>query len=205
MPVNEVRNLKNNKVEDINLKDNIFATEIKEHLFHDVVRMQLASRRRGTASTKGRALVRGGGRKPWKQKGTGRARAGSIRSPLWVGGGVVFGPTPRSYKFSLPKKVKKAALKGALSLKAKEEKLLVLSDFDLKEIKTREFANIMKQFNLKNALIIDGDNEKLYKSSRNVQGFKVLHWNGLNVYDILKYSNLVLTKNAVSEIEKRLS
>ncbi|MDY6863543.1 MAG: 50S ribosomal protein L4 [Thermodesulfobacteriota bacterium] len=205
MPVIEVKNLENSTVEEINLQNSIFAVEIKPHLFHDFVRMQLSNRHRGTASTKNRKLVRGGGKKPWKQKGTGRARAGTIRSPLWVGGGVVFGPMPRKYKISLPKKVKKAALKGALSLKVKENELYIIKDFVLKEIKTKEFINIMMRLNLKNALIVDGDNEKLLKSSRNISEFKVLHWKGLNVYDILKYKNLVVTKHAVSEIEKRLS
>ncbi len=201
----DVFDINNNKIDQLNLKDEIFSTEIKEQLIKDVVDMQLANRRRGTASTKTRGEVSGGGRKPWPQKGTGRARAGSIRSPLWRGGGVVFGPHPRDYSYLLPKKARKVALRSVLSLKVKENKLKILDKIELPYIKTKEFVKIIKNIGVNKALIvIEGKNEIIEKSARNIPNIKVLRVEGLNVYDILRYDDLVLTKAAVERIEERL-
>lgn len=194
------------KVSEIKLDEQIFNTEIKGYLLHDVVRMQLAKRRAGTASTKNRSAVRGGGRKPYKQKGTGRARAGTIRSPLWKGGGVIFGPTPRDFDFGIPKKVRKQALRIALSVRVGEGKLLVLNQFQLKEIKTKSFLEVLSRFGVEKALIvIGGENFNLERSARNVPGVKVLRVEGLNVYDILHHENLILVKDAVEKIQERLA
>jgi len=188
------------------LDEQIFNTEIKDYLLHDVVRTQLAKRRAGTASVKNRSMVRGGGRKPYRQKGTGRARAGTIRSPLWRGGGVIFGPTPRDFGFSIPKKVRKQALRIALSVRAGEGKLLLLNQFQLKEIKTKSFLEVLSRFGMEKALIvIGGENFNLERSARNVPGVKVLRVEGLNVYDILHHENLILVKDAVEKIQERLA
>jgi len=201
----EVYNLTKEKVGELELKDHIFMAPIKHHLFYEVVKWQLAKRRQGSASTKGRSAVRGGGRKPWRQKGTGRARAGTIRSPLWRGGGVVFGPQPRDYSYPLPKKVRRAALRSALSLRYQEGKLLLLEDLLLPEIKTKAFIKVMEDLGVKNALIVtDGENLNLERSARNVPWVKVLRWEGLNVFDILKYEHLIILKPALEKIEERL-
>ena len=192
------------KLSEIELKDEIFNAEIKSHLFYETIKMQLANKRRGTASTKNRSKVKGGGKKPWRQKGTGRARAGTIRSPLWVGGGVVFGPMPRSYSYSLSKKAKRTALKSALSLKFKENKLLLVDSFNMDTIKTKEFVKTVTTLGITNGLIVDESDQILHKSARNVPGFKVLKSAGLNVYDILKYNNVIITKNSLAMIERRL-
>lgn len=206
MPTVEVFDSKREKVGSLELSDAVFAAELKPHLLHEVVVWQLACRRQGNADTKVRHEVRGGGRKPWKQKGTGRARSGSRRSPLWRGGGTIFGPHPRDYSYTLPKKVKKAALRVALSDKLREEKLLVLKGFDLSEIKTRAFVEVLGRFDVKNALIVTlGVDATLEKSARNVARIKVLRAEGLNVYDILRYDNLVLVEQAVARIEEVLS
>ena len=202
MAVVDLYDIKKQKVGEVELDDSIFNTEIKEQLFYEVVKMQMANRRRGTASTKTRSFVRGGGRKPWRQKGTGRARVGTIRSPLWKGGGVVFGPHPRSFAYKIPKKVKKAALKSALSLKFKEESLLVLDMLKLAEIKTKDFVQILKDLELENALFVISEKDEIVeKSARNIPAIKVLRSDGLNVYDILKYKNLVLTKDTIAKVE----
>ena len=202
MAVVDLYDIKKQKVGEVELDDSIFGTEIKEQLFYEVVKMQMANRRRGTASTKTRSFVRGGGRKPWRQKGTGRARVGTIRSPLWKGGGVVFGPHPRSFAYKVPKKVKKAALKSALSLKLKEESLMVLDMLKLAEIKTKDFVQILKDLELENALfIIPEKDEIVEKSARNIPAIKILRSDGLNVYDILKYKNLVLIKDTIAKVE----
>ena len=194
------------KVSEIKLDEQIFNTEIKDYLLHDVVRIQLAKRRAGTASAKNRSMVRGGGRKPFRQKGTGRARAGTIRSPLWKGGGVIFGPTPRDFDFGIPKKVRKQALRIALSVRVGEGKLLVLNQFQLKEIKTKSFLEVLSRFGVEKALIvIGGENFNLERSARNVPGVKVLRVEGLNVYDILHHENLILLKDAVEKIQERLA
>jgi large subunit ribosomal protein L4 len=206
MPLVKVYNTSKKKVSDLALDERIFNAEVKDYLLHDVVRMQLAKKRAGTASTRNRSAVRGGGRKPYRQKGTGRSRAGTIRSPLWRGGGVIFGPTARDFGLSIPKKVRKQALRGALSARAAEGKLLVLNQFQLKEIKTKSFVEILSRFGTENALIvIDGENLNLERSARNVQGVKVLRVEGLNVYDILNHEHLIVIKDAVTKIQERLA
>ena len=206
MPTLDVIDRNNQKVGSLELSEAVFGAEVKPHLLHEVVVWQLAKRRAGTASTKGRAELRGGGKKPWRQKGTGRARVGSRRSPLWRGGGTVFGPKPRDYGYTLPKKVKKAALRSALSCKLDEEKLTVLSGFDLEAIKTKEFVGVLGNLQTDDCLVvISGRDEVLEKSSRNVPKVKVLPAQGLNVYDILKYDRLVLLQDAVAGIEEALS
>lgn len=200
-----VVNTMNESVGQIDLNDSVFNLEVKEYILHDVVRMQRAARRAGTACTKTRVEVSGGGAKPWRQKGTGRARAGSRTSPVWRGGGVVFGPKPRDYSFKLNKKVKKLALSMAMSARMQENNLIVLNDFSMEAIKTKDFVGVMKALNVENGLIvIDGDAENLKKSSRNVNGFKVLPSEGLNVYDILLHKKLVLVKPVIESLEKRL-
>ena len=201
----EIYNTNKEKVSQVELDKKTFSGEVNPHLLYEVVKMQLASRRRGTASTKNRSHVRGGGKKPWRQKGTGRARAGTIRSPLWTGGGVVFGPLPRNYSYSVNKKAKKAALRSALSAKIKENKLFILDNFNLKEIKTKSFVTILDTLAIDDALIIDDANINLEKSARNVLGIKVLRPEGLNVYDILKYDSLIITQPCLEKITKSLS
>ena len=205
MPVVDIIDVKNNKVGEAQLAEEVFGVEIKPYLISEVVKMQLANRRRGTACTKNRSAVRGGGRKPWRQKGTGRARAGTIRSPLWRGGGTVFGPLPRDYSYKVPKKVRKNALKSALSQKLKENKLIIVDSISLESIKTKNFVSLMKNLQVNSALIIDQDNLNLKLSARNVPKFKVLNPEGLNVYDILLHDYLILTQSSVGEIERRLS
>ncbi len=203
MPDVDVLDINAQKIGEISLRDDIFALEPKPHLFHIVVRKQLASKRRGTACTKTRSEVRGSGTKPWRQKGTGRARSGTRTSPIWRGGGTIFGPKPRDYSFQIPKKLKKVALRSALSLRLKEDALLVLDNFDLAEIKTKQFLVHKNKLQLNKALIvIDGENINLQKSARNVPQIKVLKTAGLNLYDILRYDQLVLTRTAIEYIER---
>ena len=192
----------NQKVSDMELDDRVFGAKINDSLFHEVVRKTLASQRSGTAATKNRAEVRGGGAKPWKQKGTGRARAGSRRSPIWRGGGTMFGPMPRDYSFSVPKKVSSAALKAALSLKHKEGKLILLNDFPLEGFKTRQVVEVLKKFQVEDALIVaDRKNPLLERSTRNIPGVQVLRCEGLNVYDILNHEHLILLSPVVQKIQ----
>jgi large subunit ribosomal protein L4 len=196
----------NKKVSDIELDDRIFSAKINPTLFYDVIRMDLASQRQGTASTKNRALVRGGGAKPWRQKGTGRARAGSRRSPLWRGGGTIFGPMPRNYSYSLPKKVKRAALRAALSLKRQEGKLILLNDFPLEGFKTRQVLEVLKRFQVEDALIVTDEKKSfLERSTRNLPGIEVLRYEGLNIYDILNHEHLILLRPTVAKIEGALT
>ena len=205
MPEVKVYNQEGQETGQITLADDILNVPIKPYLIYEVVKWQLACRRAGTASTKTRGEVRGGGRKPWRQKGTGRARQGSIRAPHWVGGGVVFGPKPRSWAYSLPKKVRKQALKIALTSKLKSDRLRVVDDIKLDEIKTKKFVGIMKDLNLPKALIITPErNRELELASRNVPEFQVMPREGLNVYDILRYDYLVLLQNAIPKIEESL-
>ena len=205
MPRCNLYNLQKKKVGTLELHDNIFGAPVKPHLLHEVTTWQLATKRRGTASTKERAEVRGGGHKPWRQKGTGRARAGTSSSPLWRGGGTIFGPRPRDYGYPLPKKVRRAALRSALSLRYKEGKLLLIEDFPAPEIKTKAFVEAMEGLGIKNALIVtDGEDINLERSARNVPWIKVLRHNGLNIFDILKYEHLIIVKPAVEKIEERL-
>ena len=205
MAVTELYNIKKEKIGEIELNDSLFRVTVNSHILHDIVRMQLANRRTGTASTKTRAEVRGSSAKPWRQKGTGRARSGHRRSPLWRGGGTVFGPKPRSYAYNLPKKVRQLGLRMALSSRFEEGLLTVLDDFKIDEIKTRTFVDIMGVLGIKNGLIVtSAQNEQLEKSSRNVPGFKVLSSNGLNVYDILLYEHIILAQSCISQLEERL-
>jgi len=205
MAVVDVINCKAEKVSQVELEDNIFNVPVKSNILHEVVTMQLANRRAGSASVKHRSDVKGSRRKLFRQKGTGRARRGDIKSPLLRGGGSVFGPDPRSYSYKVPKKIRRLALKMALSSKLKEDNLVVLDKFDLDEIKTKEFLSVMDVLNLKNALIItDKKNENLELSSRNVPKIKVLRVEGINVYDILKHKNVVLLESSIKSIEGRL-
>ncbi len=206
MPKATVYDLDKKKVEDIELNSDVFEAPVKEHLLHSVTNWQLASKRAGTSSTKTRGEVRGSNAKPWKQKGMGRARAGTRKSPIWRKGGVVFGPKPKDWSYSIPKKVRKSALKSALSKKFSEGSIFVLKDFELPEIKTKQVSEFMKKFDLPKALlVVDSGNENLSKSARNVKGVKVLKDEGLNVYDILKFSNVVILKKSVEKIEEALA
>ena len=187
------------------LADSVFNTEVKAYLLHDMVRYQLAARRQGTAAVKNRSAVAGGGKKPYRQKGTGNARQGTIRAPHFVGGGVVFGPQPRSYAFKLNRKVKKAALCSALSARFQAEKMVVVNSLAMDEISTKAFDQIIKRFELEGALVvIDQADATIELSARNLRNVKVLRAEGVNVYDILKYPNLVITDAAVNEIEGAL-
>ena len=206
MTTSAVYDIENQKVSDIELDDRIFRAEIKPYLFYDVVRMVSASQRKGSASTKNRALVRGGGAKPWRQKGTGRARDGTRRSPLWRGGGTIFGPMPRDYSFALPKKERKAALRGALSMKQKEGKLILLDDFPLKAFKTREVSDGLKKLQVEDALIVTDDKRPfLERSARNIPKIQVVRYESLNVYDILNHDHLILLAPAAEKIQEVLA
>jgi large subunit ribosomal protein L4 len=201
----DIVNTKNEKVGEIELSEKIFDLEVKQHLLHDVVRQQRAAKRAGNACTKTRVEVRGGGAKPWRQKGTGRARAGTNNSPLWRGGGVTFGPKPRDYSFKLNRKVRKQALAMAMSARLQEGNLVIVDEFVMDAIKTKDFVSIMNGFDFENCLVItDGSNENVNKSARNANGFKVLSTEGLNVYDVLLHKKLMLVKPALASLEKRL-
>ena len=203
----DVINQKGEKIDTIELDEKVFAAEIKDHLIQRVVVWQLAKRRQGSASTKTRGQVRGGGAKPWRQKGTGRARAGTSSSPIWTGGGVVFGPHPRSYAFSLPKKVRKAALRSVLSSKLSENKLTVVDAIELEAAKTKLFLETYKDMGLDGSKVLfvtPGKDETLHRSSRNVYKVQVLPFEGLNVYDLLRYDKLVLFPETISKIHERL-
>ena len=198
-----VLNMAGAQVGTIELNDAIFGIEANEHVMHLAVVQYLANQRQGTQSTKTRAEVRGGGRKPYRQKGTGRARQGSIRSPLGVGGGVVFAPKPRDYSFKLKKKVKRLALQSALSTKVAEGKIIVLDELTLSEVKTKEMVKVLGNIKCDNALIVmDGSNENVMLSARNIPTVKTASVNTINVYDLLKYNNLVVTKEAVEKIQE---
>lgn len=204
MPKVALYSMDGTAVGDIDLSDDIFGVEVNHHVMHQVVKMQLANKRQGTQSALTRAEVRGGGAKPWRQKGTGRARHGSIRSPIWRKGGVVFAPKPRSYRYSLPKKVRRLAMKSALSSKVNEEAILVLDSLELKEAKTKEMAKVLDNFNInKKALIVlEGKNETVERAARNIPGVKLSYVNTLNVLDILNYDNFVITQDAVKKVEE---
>jgi large subunit ribosomal protein L4 len=186
---------------EFELNESVFGIEPNTHVLHEAVVMQRASQRQGTHDVKNRSEVRGGGRKPWRQKGTGRARQGSIRSPQWVGGGVVFGPTPRSYSYKLPKKVRRLALKSALSSKVKEENLVVLEALSFEAPKTKEFVNMLTALNVnKKALIVTAEfDENVVRSANNLQGVKVLTVTEVNVLDLLSHDKLILTKEAAEK------
>lgn len=205
MAVVDVQSQTGEKISQTDLNNAIFDINVKSSVMHEVVTMQLANRRSGSAAVKHRSDVRGSGRKLFRQKGTGRARRGNIKSPLLRGGGVVFGPDPKSYSYKIPKKVKRIALKMALSTKFQENNLVVIDQFELEQIKTREFLKVVNALNIKNALIITGKkNKNLELSSRNIPNIKVLCSKGLNVYDILKYKKLILLKSSIEDIEGRL-
>ena len=188
------------------LPENVFGVDVRDHLLHEAVQYQLARRRQGTAHTKNRSAVRGGGRKPWRQKGTGRARAGSRRSPLWRGGGTVFGPMPRSYAYSMPKKKRRAALCGALSMKVQDKAFRVIERFDISEPRTREVVRLIRNFTdePKVLLLVGEMDQVLHLSARNVQQVKVLPVVGLNVYDLLHYSTVICAEEALGKIAGRL-
>jgi large subunit ribosomal protein L4 len=202
----DVINIQGEKVGEIELNENIWATDVKPYLIHDVVVMQLNNRRRGTASAKTRGEVRGGGRKPWKQKGTGRARSGSSTSPVWVGGGTVFGPKPKEYHMVVPKKVRKAALRSALTVRNEESAMKILDKLQLDDISTKKFAGIMKTLNLSKPLVVvNGKDEIVEKSARNIPYTKILRVEGLNVYDVMRHDQFVVTVDALQKIEEALS
>ena len=198
-----VYNMEGKEVDSIELNDSIFGVEINEHLVHMAVLQQLANNRQGTQKAKTRSEVRGGGRKPWRQKGTGHARQGSTRSPQWTGGGVVFAPVPRDYSFKMNKKEKRAALKSALTAKVEEKKFIVVDEIKFDEIKTKNFANILKNLDVKKALVVLEDgNANVELSERNIVDVKTAKTNTINVYDILKYNTVIATKAAVANIEE---
>jgi large subunit ribosomal protein L4 len=205
MAVADVFDIKKVKVAKVELNDAVFGAEVNEAVIYDVVKMQLAARRSGTSSTKTRSDVSGGGKKPWRQKGTGRARSGTTRSPIWRGGGIVFGPHPRDYSYSVPKKVRKKALISVLSMKLKEDKMVILKDFPMEKISTKAFKSVVDVFGLKKALfVLDGENEALMKSSRNIRNIKMIRSEGINVYDVLNCEHLVLLEPSVKKIEGAL-
>ena len=198
-----VYNMEGKEVDSIELNDSIFGVEINEHLVHMAVLQQLANNRQGTQKAKTRSEVRGGGRKPWRQKGTGHARQGSTRAPQWTGGGVVFAPVPRDYSFKLNKKEKRAALKSALTSRVVENKFVVVDELKLDEIKTKKFVEVLKNLNVEKALVVLNDmDEKVIASAANIPTVKTTMTNSINVYDILKYDSLVITKDAVAAIEE---
>lgn len=201
----DVYNVNREKISQVEVADKVFAADVKEHLFHEVIRMQLNKRRAGTAATKTRAEVRGGGKKPWRQKGTGRARAGTSSSPVWRGGGVAFGPKPRSYDIKVPKKVRRAAMCSALTLKVQQEKLMVLDAIDMPVIKTTAFVAMLDKLKAGKALIIADADQNLLLSSRNVAYVKVLPPEGLNLFDVLKYDELYITQASLKSIERSLA
>jgi large subunit ribosomal protein L4 len=193
------------KVSEMTAPKEIFSYPVKEHLLYEAVVNYRANQRRGTASTKTRGEVSGGGRKPWRQKGTGRARAGSIRSPLWKKGGITFGPKPRNYSYSIPKKAKRNALKSALSMKLAEDQLLILKALELKEPKTKEGAKILEALKLDSALIVDNhQNKNLFLSLRNIPKVKAVDYNLVNVYDVLSHKWLVFTQKAFESLMEKL-
>ena len=198
-----VYNMEGKEVGTLDLNDAVFGVEVNEHLVHMAVLQQLANNRQGTQKAKTRSEVRGGGRKPWRQKGTGHARQGSTRAPQWTGGGVVFAPVPRDYSFKINKKEKRAALKSALTSRVQENKLIVVDELKLDEIKTKQFAQVMKNLNVDKALVVINDNDQnIVMSAKNIPTVKVAQTNTINVFDILKYSTVVVTKDAVATIEE---
>jgi large subunit ribosomal protein L4 len=188
------------------LKEEIFGVKARPHLLHQAVVMQLNNRRAGSAATKSKGFVRGGGKKPWRQKGTGRARAGSARSPLWVGGGTIFGPQPRDYSYRMPRQARKVALLSALSLKNREGKIIVIDRLEMEEAKTKLMVQALAELKVSSALIvIPQSDEKIERSSRNIPAVKVLRVEGLNVYDLMRYEHLILTQAALKSLEERLA
>ena len=198
-----VYNIEGKEVGSIELNDAVFGVEVNEHLVHMAVVNQLANNRQGTQSAKTRSEVSGGGRKPWRQKGTGHARQGSTRAPQWTGGGIVFAPKPRDYSFKMNKKEKRIALLSALSSKVAESKIVVLDEFKLDEIKTKKFAEVMNNLKVSKALVVlEGENKNVVLSGRNIPTVKVSATNEINTYDVLKYDTLVVTKAAVEKLQE---
>lgn len=203
MPTVEVFNKEGKKIEDIELSEKVFGAKISESAVHQVIVAQLANKRQGTQSAKTRTEVSGGGVKPWRQKGTGRARQGSIRAPQWIHGGVVFAPKPRNYRIELPKSMRRTAMLSALTSKVNEKEMIVLDELKMEAPKTKEIVNMLDTFEAKKVLIVVAESDKnVYKSVRNIQGAAVIPANNLNVYDILKYEKFIVTKDAVSKIEE---
>lgn len=204
MPKVDVYNIQGQKVGDMDLNENIFAVEVNQVAMHSAVVNALANARQGTQSTKTKSEVRGGGKKPWRQKGTGRARQGSIRSAQWVGGGVVLGPKPRSYSYTLPKKVKRLALKSALTSKVLENNIIVLDELNLEAVKTKEISNVLYNLNVDSSalIVLPEVNKNIVLSARNIQKIKTATTNSINTYDILKYKKFIVTKGAVAKIEE---
>ena len=203
MPTVGVFNKEGNKVADMELNESVFAAEVNEYALHQVVVALLANKRQGTQSTKTRSEVRGGGIKPWRQKGTGRARQGSIRAPQWIKGGIVFAPKPRDYRVSVPKSMRKVAMKSALTSKVQENQMIILESLNFEAPKTKNIVEMLKALEANKALIITAEsNEVVYKSARNIQGISIIPANNINVYDLLKYEKLIITKDAVSKIEE---
>lgn len=204
MPKINVLNVSGQNVGEIELNDSIFDIEVNEHVLYEAVKCQLANKRQGTQSAKTRAEVRGGGRKPWRQKGTGRARQGSIRSVQWVGGGVAFAPKPRDYSYSLPRKVRRLAMKSALSSKVQDKEIIVLDALSLEAPKTKEIVNLFKNVNAaKKTLVVTAENDvNVVKSVRNIEGANVAHVSTLNVYDILNCDSFIITTDAVKKVEE---
>lgn len=203
MPTLKVYNTERKEVGEIQLNESIFGAEVSVEAMHQVVLAQLANKRQGTQSAKTRAEVRGGGIKPWRQKGTGRARQGSIRAPQWIHGGIVFAPKPRDYRVSVPKSMRRTAMKSALTSKVNDNEMIVLDSLSFEAPKTKAVVNMLNAFEVKKTLIVVAEsNENVYKSARNIPGVAVVPVNNINVYDILKYENLMITKEAVSKIEE---
>ena len=203
MPTVGIFNKEGKKVDEMQLNETVFATEVNEYALHQVVVALLANKRQGTQSAKTRSEVRGGGSKPWRQKGTGRARQGSIRAPQWIKGGIVFAPKPRDYRMAVPKSMRKVAMKSALTTKVQNEQMIVLDELSFEAPKTRIVVDMLKALEAKKALIITAEsNEAVYKSARNIEGVSVIPANNINVYDLLKYEKLIVTKDAVSKIEE---
>ncbi|KAA5807034.1 50S ribosomal protein L4 [Thermoanaerobacterium thermosaccharolyticum] len=203
MPKVAVYNINGEQIGEMELSDNVFGVEVNVPVMHEAVLNYLANQRQGTHSTKRRGEVRGGGIKPWRQKGTGRARQGSIRAPQWIKGGVVFGPKPRDYSYNIPKKVKRLALKSALSSKVRDNEIIVIDDINIDEPKTKKVVDMLKKFNVKNALIvIPEDKKNVVLSSRNIPNVKAVYANSLNTYDVLKYDRFIITKDAVNKVEE---
>ena len=199
-----VYNMEGSEVGKLDLNDSVFAVDVNEHLMHMAVVLQLANKRQGTQKAKTRSEVSGGGRKPWRQKGTGHARQGSTRSPQWTGGGVVFAPTPRDYSFKMNKKEKAGAIKSALTTKVNEEKFFVMDSLKFDEIKTKKMVSVLDALKVNKALVVlDGeDNDNVEVSARNIAGVRTVYSNAINVYDILKYDTIIITKSAVAKIEE---
>lgn len=203
MPTVGLFNQEGKQVGDIQLNDNVFAVEVNTDAMHQVVVALLANKRQGTQSAKTRAEVRGGGIKPWRQKGTDRARQGSIRAPQWIKGGIVFAPKPRDYRVSVPKSMRRVAMKSALTSKVQDGQMVVVETLALEAPKTKKMVEVLKAFDAKKTLIVTGEsNEVLYKSARNIADVQIMPVNNINVYDLLKFEKLIITKDAVSKIEE---